>query len=154
MLLDVMMGKTGAYSVAGDEDQLGLAGAQALKGGLVTQDNLAGLHNKRKLAVDAVGIGLVLLGGHCEGGCRNEAGVLGWITVSGDWAVVVKSSSKRKEADTEWGAKVANAVSSSPNCCLFPIGCCKEVGKNVDFLPNPKSPTMSRPARRWLLHAC
>jgi hypothetical protein len=24
-----------------------------------------------------VGIGLVLLGGHCEGGCRNEAGVLG-----------------------------------------------------------------------------
>jgi hypothetical protein len=29
-----------AYGVAGDEDQLGLAGAKALKGGLVTQDNL------------------------------------------------------------------------------------------------------------------
>jgi hypothetical protein len=29
-----------AYGVAGDEDQLCLAGAEALKGGLVTQDNL------------------------------------------------------------------------------------------------------------------
>lgn len=36
-----MVGKwMAAYGVAGDEDQLGLAGAKALKGGLVTQDNL------------------------------------------------------------------------------------------------------------------
>jgi hypothetical protein len=47
------------------------------------ETDLAGLHNKRKLAVDAVGIGLVLLGGHREGVDQNEAGVLGYITVSG-----------------------------------------------------------------------
>jgi hypothetical protein len=37
----LMVGKgMAAYGIAGNEDQLGLAGAEALKGGLVTQDNL------------------------------------------------------------------------------------------------------------------
>jgi hypothetical protein len=53
-------------SVASNDDQLGLARAQRLQRALVADSNLAGLHDKRQLGVDAVGIALVLLlRGHC-----------------------------------------------------------------------------------------
>ena len=67
-------------SVASNDDKLGLAGTQALEGGLVTESDptelaavaqvglrvnvLARLHNKRKARVNGVGGSLVLLGGH------------------------------------------------------------------------------------------
>ncbi|KAI9167749.1 60S ribosomal protein L10-A [Paramyrothecium foliicola] len=54
-------------SVASNDDELGLAGSQALEGRLVSESDLSGLHNKRQLGVDAVGILLALLdGGHCD----------------------------------------------------------------------------------------
>jgi hypothetical protein len=62
--------------VASNDDELGLAGAEGLEGGLVTQGDLSGLHHQRQLGVDAVGILLVLLdGGHFDG----------WAL--GDWAI-------------------------------------------------------------------
>lgn len=71
-------------SVASNDDELGLAGAEGLEGALVTKDNchvlesgrcqvcfgvaltLAGLHHKRQLGVDAVRILLALLDGHLD----------------------------------------------------------------------------------------
>jgi hypothetical protein len=54
-------------SVASNDDELGLAGSEALEGRLVTKSDLSGLHNKRQLGVDAVGILLALLdGGHFD----------------------------------------------------------------------------------------
>jgi hypothetical protein len=54
-------------SVASNDDELGLAGSEALEGRLVTKSDLSGLHNKRQLGVDAVGILLaLLLGGHFD----------------------------------------------------------------------------------------
>jgi hypothetical protein len=46
--------------VAGDDDQLGLSGAQALEGGLVAQGDLSGLHHQGEPGVD--GVGGILLG--------------------------------------------------------------------------------------------
>ena len=51
-------------SVAGNDDELGLASAEALEGGLVSEGDLTGLHHKRKARVDGVGGSLALLGGH------------------------------------------------------------------------------------------
>ena len=51
-------------SVAGNDDELGLASSQALEGGLVAEGDLTGLHHKRKARVDGVGGSLILLGGH------------------------------------------------------------------------------------------
>lgn len=48
-------------SVASNDDQLGLAGSQRLESRLVAESDLSGLHNKRQLGVDAVGILLALL---------------------------------------------------------------------------------------------
>ena len=42
-------------SVAGNDDELGLARADGLDGALVTKDDGTGLHNKRKARVDRVG---------------------------------------------------------------------------------------------------
>jgi hypothetical protein len=44
--------------VASNENELGLAAPETLQSGLVAENNLARLHNQRKLAVDAVRIGL------------------------------------------------------------------------------------------------
>lgn len=44
--------------VAGNQDELGLSRPQRLESRPVAKDDLSGLHNKRKLAVDAVSIGL------------------------------------------------------------------------------------------------
>ena len=51
---------------AHNDDQLRLAAPERLQGGLVSQSDLAGLHDQGQTGVDAVGILLVLLGGHCE----------------------------------------------------------------------------------------
>jgi len=50
--------------VSGNDDELGLSGAQALEGRLVAEGDLTGLHHKRQARVDGVGGSLVLLGGH------------------------------------------------------------------------------------------
>lgn len=55
--------------VASNDDELGLASAEALEGRLVSEGDLTGLHNKRKARVDGVGGSLVLLGGHL---CAQE----------------------------------------------------------------------------------
>jgi hypothetical protein len=89
-------------SVASNDDELGLAGSQALEGGLVAKGDpkksacrswliallhvLARLHHKRKARVDGVGGSLVLLGGHLcaqECICKVPGGLLrsGWILV-------------------------------------------------------------------------
>jgi hypothetical protein len=44
--------------VASDQDELGLARTKGLQGRFVAEDDLAGLHHKRQLAVDVVSIGL------------------------------------------------------------------------------------------------
>merc|ERR1712029_503344 len=62
VVLELRLAERG--SVAGDDDKLGLAGAEALEGGLVTESDLSGLHNKRQARVDGVGGSLALLGGH------------------------------------------------------------------------------------------
>ena len=49
-------------SVAGDDDKLGLAVAEALQGALVSKSDLSGLHHKREARVDGVGIALSFLG--------------------------------------------------------------------------------------------
>lgn len=51
-------------SVAGNDDELGLASSEALEGRLVAEGDLTGLHHKRQARVDGVGGSLVLLGGH------------------------------------------------------------------------------------------
>lgn len=50
------------FKLTRNDDELSLARAESLEGRLVTQDVLAGLHNKRKARVDGVGLLLGLLG--------------------------------------------------------------------------------------------
>jgi len=53
--------------VASNDDELGLAGSQGLEGRLVAERHLTRLHDQGQTGVDAVGILLALLGGHCVG---------------------------------------------------------------------------------------
>jgi hypothetical protein len=72
-VVDVALGEHGVVlklglaergSVSGNDDKLGFSGTESLKGRLVSEDELSGLHNKRKARVDGVGAGLLgLLGG-------------------------------------------------------------------------------------------
>lgn len=73
-----------------DEDQLGLAAAESLQGAAVAQHNLARLddegklftvsvkHDQRLLQIETdlgangLGVGLGLLGGHCDGSVVSE----------------------------------------------------------------------------------
>ena len=78
------------WGVASNDDELGLSGAEALEGGLVTQsdpveplaaasrdfearvqNSLSGLHDEREPRVDRVGCLLGLLGGHLCGICSG-----------------------------------------------------------------------------------
>jgi hypothetical protein len=59
-------------SVAGDDDELGLASSEALQRGFVAQCDLSRLHHKRQARVDGVGGPLALLGCHrCAQECRK-----------------------------------------------------------------------------------
>lgn len=59
-------------SVTGDQDHLGLVGAESLDGGLVSEGGLTGLHHELNLTVDGLNSLLGLLtdlslnGGHCK----------------------------------------------------------------------------------------
>lgn len=93
----LQLGLAERRSVAGNDDQLGLAGAEALQGGLVAQSDptriserapdcgraqhsLSGLHDKREPRVDRVGCLLGLLGGHLCGICSGVKWE-GWLGV-------------------------------------------------------------------------
>lgn len=53
VVLELTLAERG--SVAGNDDELGLAHTDGLDGGLVAEGDLSGLHNKRKARVDRVG---------------------------------------------------------------------------------------------------
>lgn len=60
VVLELRLAERG--SVASDDDELGLAGAQALQGRLVTESDLARLHDQRQARGQRVGVLLRLFG--------------------------------------------------------------------------------------------
>ena len=59
---------------AGNDDELGLSGAEGLEGRLVAQGDFTGLHHQRQARVDGVG-GLLSLLDWCHRGAVQEIGV-------------------------------------------------------------------------------
>lgn len=60
VVLELRLAERG--SVAGNDDELGLAIAERLEGALVAKSDLARLHDQSQTAVDRVGIALSFLG--------------------------------------------------------------------------------------------
>ena len=58
--------------VASDDDELGLAGAQALQGRLVTESDLARLHDQRQARGQGVGVLLRLFVGNVSAACMHS----------------------------------------------------------------------------------